>query len=80
MTVLVRTRGGESEVFKTIYVCDTCGRVAEIDECPTHGLATSRHKAEPAATVTEDGELVVERRTFTLWTYPAGAWVDWAVA
>jgi hypothetical protein len=80
MTVLVHTETGQAEVFKTIYACDACGRVAEIDACPTHGVTASRHIAEPAASVTADGELVVERRTFTLWTYPAGCWVDWAVA
>jgi hypothetical protein len=80
VTVYVQTQCGEAAVFKTIYVCDTCGRVAEIDECPTHGLATNRHPAGPEATVTSDGELIVERRTYRIGTFPAGAWIHWAVA
>jgi len=80
MTVYVHTQAGEDAVFKTLYVCDTCGRVAEVDECPVHGLSTPRHPAEPEALVTEEGELIVERRTFHLRTYPAGAWLAWDVA
>lgn len=80
MTVYVQTESGSAEVFKTIYVCERCGRVAEIDECPAHGLASRRHAAEPEAIVTDDGSLIVERRTFQVGIYKAGEWVDWAVA
>ena len=70
MTVYVQTESGSAEVFKTIYVCERCGRVAEIDECPAHGLASRRQVAEPEAIATRARLLQRSRWTSSVTASP----------